>query len=202
VNGKPAGRREAARALAGFNGADANALALGAMSDPDPQVQANVLAHIRQRAIPGILPRLLKFMNSPHLVVRRAAQQSLAEFSFPRFVASFDMLDEDTQRTTGNLVKKIDMETLPLLREELRSTARSRRIRGMQIASVLDYVDRVGDLLLLLLHDEDPDVRRQAGQTIGDCKSSSNRQALAAAQCDNDPEVQEAVRQVLMEQLK
>ena len=199
LNGKPAGRREAASALAAFNGADANALALSVLGDPDPQVQANILAHIRQRAIPGILPRLLKFMDSPHLVVRRAAQQSLAEFSFPRFVAAFEMLDEEVQRTTGSLVKKVDPQTLPLLREELLSPSRSRRIRGLRIAAALDFADRVESSILELLRDGDPDVRCQAALTLAKCVSSASRRALEEALLDSSPQVREAARKSLQE---
>ncbi len=73
--GKPGGRREAARALAAFNGAQANMLALKALGDDDPQVQANVLPHLRRRSIPGALQRLVKMLDSPHLVVRQAARK-------------------------------------------------------------------------------------------------------------------------------
>ncbi len=194
LNGKPAGRREAAHALADFNGADANALALSALGDPDPQVQANILEHIRQRAIPGILPRLVNFTDSPHLAVRRAAQQCLAEYSFPRFVNSFDMLDEEVQRTTGVLVKKVDPQTLPLLREELLSAVRSRRIRGLRIAAVLDLSDRVEPLILDILRDADPDVRSQAAQALAGCRSSAARRALEETLQDSSPLVREAAQ--------
>jgi HEAT repeat protein len=187
TSGKPAGRREAARALASFNGADANALALGALGDPDPQVQAIILAHIRRRAIPGILPRLVKFIDSPHLEVRCAAQKCLAEFSFPRFVAAFDMLDEEVQRTTGELVKKVDPQTLPALREELLAAPRSRRIRGLKIAVALELVDNLVSEIVDLLRDADPDVRHEAALALDESKSSAGRRALEEALMETSP---------------
>jgi hypothetical protein len=197
LHGKPAGRREAANALANFNGADANALVLSALDDADPQVQANILAHIRQRAIPGILPRLVQFMDSPHLVVRRAAQQCLAEYSFPRFVNSFDMLDEEVQRSTGVLVKKVDPQTLPLLREELLAATRSRRIRGLQIAAVLELAEQVEPLILELLHDADPEVRSQAAQALAECRTPAGRRALTESLQDASPLVRQAAQRSL-----
>lgn len=197
LNGKPAGRREAAAALAAFNGADANALALSALGDPDPQVQAAILVHIRQRAIPGILPRLMKFIESPNLEVRRAAQQSLSEYTFPRFVAAFEMLDEKVQQTTGALVKKVDPQTLPLLREELLSRTRSRRIRGIQIAIAMEFCDGMEPLLVELLHDGDSDVRSAAATALGNCTSASAREALADALTDGEPAVQSAAFRAL-----
>jgi hypothetical protein len=199
LDGKLAGRREAAAALAAFNGADANALALSALGDPDPQVQAAILSHIRQRAIPGILPRLIKFVESPNLEVRRAAQQSLTEYSFPRFVAAFDLLDEKVQQTTGALVKKVDSQTLPLLRAELLAHARSRRIRAAQIATAMELGDAVEPLLVELLHDGDPDVRTAAAAALGNCTSASARRALEAALADRKPAVQAAASKTLGE---
>ncbi len=106
--GKPGGRREAARALSEFQGVEANNLAMNALNDPDPQVQANIIPQLRGRGIPGVLPSLLELLESPYAVIRNAARESLAEFSFKRFVAAFDMLDEDVRRSTGLLVKRIE----------------------------------------------------------------------------------------------
>ena len=87
------------------------------LEDPDPGVQAAVLGQLRHRGIPGILPHLISMVDSPHSEVRKAARESLTEFTFKRFLASFDMLAEEVQRTTGNLVKKVDPQTVPLLHE-------------------------------------------------------------------------------------
>ena len=37
-------------------------------------------------------------VDSPHAVVRKAARESLAEFSFRRYLAAFDMLDEEVRQ--------------------------------------------------------------------------------------------------------
>ena len=99
--GSAGGRRAAALALAQFHGAAANALALRGLSDPDPQVQAHLLVQLRPRGIPGALARLIELLESPHEIVRRAVRESLGEFNFKRFLAAFDMLDDDVRRSTG-----------------------------------------------------------------------------------------------------
>ena len=76
-HGKPGGRRAAAAALAGFNGAEANQLAEQAVRDSDPQVQAQVLPQLRQRGVAGALPMLLSKLDSPYELVRNAARRSL-----------------------------------------------------------------------------------------------------------------------------
>ena len=192
--GKIGGRREAAQELAAFNGAEANALAVQALSDTDPQVQANVLPQLRHRGIPGILPRLVVMLDSPHLVVRQAARKCLAEFSFQRFLGTFEMLDDDARKSTAVLVKKIDQQTVPLLREELQSLVRSRRLRGLQIVRAMDITDCVEDLLIDMLHDEDHIVRTEAAISLGKCRSPAAQSALEEALRDSSITVREAAQ--------
>jgi len=161
--GKPPGRRAAAQALENFHGAAANALTLQALEDLDPYVQAAVLGHIRQRGIPGLLPRLLALLDSPHAVVRQAARKSLGEFNFKRFLHSFDLLEEPVRRQTGLLVKKIDPQTIPILRQELESPIRSRRSRAIAIVRAIDAAPPL-EAILKKIAQEDPDsgIRREA----------------------------------------
>jgi hypothetical protein len=197
--GKPGGRREAARALAAFNGADANSLALKAMDDADPQVQANVLPHLRRRGIPGALQRLLKMLDSPHLVVRQAARGALGEFSFARFLGTFEMLDVDALKTTAAIVKKIDQQTIPLLREELRASVRFRRLRGLQIVQAMDVACLVEETIIEMLGDEDETLRAQAAATLAGCRSPAVRSALEKAARDGSAAVREAAHKSLNE---
>ncbi|MCS7304574.1 MAG: HEAT repeat domain-containing protein [Thermoguttaceae bacterium] len=167
--GKPAGRRAAAEALAAFSGAAANALALEAIEDPDPYVQAAAIGHIRQRGIPGVLPRLLALLDSPHAVVRHAVRKSLRELNFKRFLHSFDLLEDSVRRQTGLLVKKIDPQTIPLLQQELQSPIRSRRLRAIAIARSID-AQKPLEPILQQLAQEDPDaqVRQEAAAALAE----------------------------------
>jgi hypothetical protein len=200
VAGKPAGRREAARALAEFSGTEANALAMKALGDADPQVQANVIVQLRHRGIPGILPRLLEQINSPHEVVRRAARESLGEFSFKRFLASFDGLDEEIRRNTAALVRKIDPQSLPLLQEEMRSPARTRRLRAVSIARAMAAEHVLEDSLLGLLEDEDHMVRVEAATALARSATPNSREALKVACRDSSEMVRQAAQRSLDEQ--
>ena len=195
LHGKPGGRREAARALADFTGADANALALTALDDSDPQVQANVLGQLRRRGIPGVLARVVEKIDSRHAMVRKAARESLAEFSFARFLGAFDMLDEEVRQSTGLLVRKIDPQTPQLLRQELESPVRSRRLRGLAVARATELVGQFEDLVIELLNDEDHMVRAEAVTALGALTSEASLAALDAACDDRSPVVQEAARQ-------
>jgi HEAT repeat protein len=199
LHGKPAGRREAARALAEFHGADANVLALKALDDPDAQVQANILAHLRRRGIPGALPRLLEMVDSRHAAVRKAARDSLIEFTFRRFLGAFDMLDEEVRRSTGLLVKKIDPQTSPLLREEMESVVRTRRLRALAIARAIEAVETLEEQVIELLHDEDHLVRAEAVAALAVCPTEASGRALENALSDRSPIVQEAAKKSIQE---
>jgi HEAT repeat protein len=198
-HGKVPGRQTAAVALANFGGADANQLALDGLNDPDPQVQAHMVAQLRERGIPGAISRLIQLIDSPHEQVRSAAQKSLTEFNFARYLSLFDTLDEDVRRSTGLLVRRIDPEAPALLAAELKSKTRTRRLRGLEVAQAMDAVEFVEPLIIRLLSDDDHFVRAQAARTLVHCKSPLAREALRAALVDRSIAVREAAELALRE---
>lgn len=196
-HGNVGGRRAASQYLAEFKGVDANMIAIQALDDNDPQVQVNILLQLRERGIPSAMTRLLELVDSPHAVVRQAAQQCLAEFSFKRYLAAFDMLDAEMRRTTGALVRKVDPEALPQLIEELQATGRTRRLRALQVAACLGAAADLERQLIELLADEDHFVRIEAAQLLVACDSSNSRIALRSAMLDRHVGVQQAAERSL-----
>jgi HEAT repeat protein len=197
--GQPEGRRAAAEALQKFGGAEANALALAALRDDDPQVQATIIPQLRNRGIPGALPCLVEMVESPHPLVRQAARESLSEFTFKRFLAAFDMLDDEVRRSTGILVKKVDPQTLPLLEAEMASQLRTRRCRALAIAQSIDAVPSLESAIARLLRDDDSAVRAEAAGVLAEGASQASLEALQQALQDRTPSVQEAARRSLCE---
>jgi hypothetical protein len=199
LHGKTAARREAARALAEFHGAEANALALRALEDPDPEVQAAVAVQLRGRGIPGVVARLVELVDSPHAVVRRAARKGLAEFTIDRYITAFNMLDDEARRTTGILVRKVDPETFPRLRRDLSSKIRGRRMRALQIVRALGAAEPLEDAIVAMLKDEDHLLRAEAAWLLADSATPWARRALEEAAEDRSETVREAARQSLRE---
>ncbi|MDZ7617678.1 MAG: HEAT repeat domain-containing protein [Patescibacteria group bacterium] len=195
--GKPGGRRAAARALAEFSGADANALAVRAVDDPDPQVQAAVVRQLRRRGIPGVLPRMVELLDSPHAEVRAAARENLSEFTIQRFLAAHDLLDDEVRASTALLVKKADPHTVSVLRQELKSNIRSRRLRGLSAACAMDCVEPLEDMIIELLGDADHIVRCEAVEALGRCASPASRDAIEQAQYDGTEMVRQAATRSL-----
>jgi len=191
-HGRPGGRRAAAHALAQFNGAEANALALHALDDSDPEVQAAAAGQLRQRGIPGALNRLIELLDWPSEIVRQTARQSLAEFNFDRYLAAFDMLGDEVRRTTGALVKKVTPNVVGALGEELAARSRTRRLRGLGIAAAMDLVPEMTASIIELLGDEDHLVRAEAARALGQCRTDEALEALEEALHDRSVPVQEA----------
>jgi HEAT repeat protein len=191
-HGKPGGRRAAAAALTKFPGAEASQLTLELLKDSDPQVQAAALRQLRQRGIPGALPTLLAMVDSQHLVVRQAARESLAEFSFSRYLHAFDMLEPNVARSTGLLVKRIDIQTLSILRQELQSSSGKRRMRAVDIARIIEVVPQIEETLIELLASPDHLVRASTAAALGDSSTPAALSALNEACHDSSLIVQEA----------
>jgi HEAT repeat protein len=146
-----------------------------------------------------VLPKLVELVDSPHAMVRKAARENLVEFSFKRFLGAFDMLDDDVRASTGALVKKIDPQTVPLLIEELRSKARTRRLRALAMARCMDVVHQVEPQLLQMLEDEDHWVRADAAALLERSDTPGSQSALQGALADSSRTVQDAAQRSLQE---
>lgn len=197
LHGAVAGRRAAAKALSTFKGYEANALVQQALEDADPEVQASALSQLRDRGIPGALTQLIEAVDSPHSVVRRAAQYCLQEFSFRRYLNAFDMLEEEIRYSTGYLIRKVDPDILRQLHDELTAASRTRRLRALEI---LPYVNSLRDLepvVIELLEDDDHFVRAEAAKALTEATSDAARQALRYALMDSSVMVREAAENTL-----
>jgi HEAT repeat protein len=197
VKGKPLGRGAATMALAEFRGPEADMLALAALGDYDPEVQAQAARQLRSRGVPGALQHLIDLLDSPHAVVRQAARENLGEFMFPRFMAAYDTLDERARHSTGLLVRKVDLETAPLLLKELHSPVRTRRLRAIDVAGTIGIVPEVESAIIELLDDEDYVIRIEAATALAQSVTPKSRRALEAALQDTSNLVQDAAERSL-----
>lgn len=196
--GKPAGRRAAIGALAHFQGSDANGMTLAALDDDDPHVQAAAVGQLRERGLPGALGKLVQLLESPYGPVREAARGGLEEFQFDRYLASFDLLEEESRRSTGSLVKRVDPQAPRLVAAQLGSPSRASRLRALQMIAAMDFVERLEIELLASLEDEDHMVRAEAATTLATSQSPIVREALRGALNDRSVTVQKAAEDALL----
>jgi HEAT repeat protein len=190
-------RRAACEGLAEFRGGEANQLALSALDDPDPYVQAAAVAQIRDRGIRGVMHRLVELVNSPHELVRDAARASLTEFSFQRYLGAFDMLQPEIRCSTGALVKRVDPQALEQLAAELVSPARSRRLRGIQVAVAMGAVRELEPFIVQLAHDDDHFIRAETARALVHVDAVVARPILQELLLDRSVSVRETAGQSL-----
>jgi HEAT repeat protein len=190
-------RRIVAENLVRFRGNDANELAIEALEDADPDVQAIVTRQIRERGVPDALSLLIAKTESRFGIVRSAAQESLGEFRFERFAAVFEILSDEMKLTTGRLIRRADPEAIGKLLEELESRSRMKRMRGLQIAVAIEAVDDVVDGIINRLSDDDYFVRAEAAKALGCCAQDKAKDALRDALLDRSMAVQDAAESSL-----
>jgi HEAT repeat protein len=191
LEGKPAGRRAAAEALAHFQGAEADALAVRGLNDEDPEVRAQLILQLRPRKVPGALSLLIRLVDSPHDVVRDALRTAMPEFTFKKFLSNFDAMDEELRSTAGHLVRKIDVHTVSQLAGEMESLSPVRRRRAASAAAVMGLGEEMEGIIIKLLSDEDHMVRIAAAKALADCKSMPTWEALRDALLDRSVIVRE-----------
>jgi len=197
IYGEPAGRSAACEALAPIAGDRASQLVLRATQDSDPAVQAAATRQLRDRHLPGTMALLLKLIDSPHEIVRNASRESLSEFSFENFLTRFETLNEDARRSTGMVVQKVDLETIPSLLGEMENQSRRSRMRAIDMAEAMQLVPQASEGLMTLLEDEDHLVRAAAADALQGCPTPEVQEALLHATNDNSAAVQNAAKSSL-----
>jgi hypothetical protein len=143
------------------------------------------------------MQRLLELVTSSDAPVSEAARESLSEFSFERFLASFDLLSDDVARNTGRLVRRIDREAIRKLADEFEARSRTRRLRALNVAVALNAVTDVEDQVLRMLADPDHFLRAEAARALAHGDTPAARQALRECLLDRSPAVQEAAERTL-----
>lgn len=164
--GKTEARRAAACALGEIPGNDANQLITACLDDEDPLVVLAVVPFLRQRGLPHVMALLLKQLDHADERVREAARKALGDFSFERFIGSFDQMENASRKMLGKMMLRIDLKAPQKLRGELEARHRQHRLRATRIIRLLGLTRDFKSELMALLADRDRMVRREAIETL------------------------------------
>jgi HEAT repeat protein len=197
LEGKPGGRRAAARALARFQSAEAAALTLKALDDEDPEVRAAMIVQLRPRKIPGAFSLLIRLVDHPQEEVQQALREALPEFTFQHFMGSLDSMADELRRIAGHLVRKIDAGVEARLAAEMECLSPVRRRRAVLAAAAMGLVRQMEQTIIKRLSDEDHMVRVAAAKALADCTSAPTWEALRDALLDRSYVVREAAEESL-----
>jgi NACalpha-BTF3-like transcription factor len=137
-------------------------------------------------------------LDAPSPEVRDAARSSLAEFNFTRYRTMFDLLDEQSARTTGVLVHKVDHSVQQKLAEELGSPSITTKIRGIEMAVAMEATNDVSQQLIDLAGHENLAVRKEAITALANCRGDLVIATLKLAAADSNHTIAEAAKQSLL----
>jgi hypothetical protein len=121
----------------------------------------------------------------------------LVEFTFERFLRNFERLDPETRNFSGSLVKRVDPNAIGQLQLELTSLSRSRRLRGLELAVILQASKEVEEQILSLSFDADHIVRVAAIHALQHSNSEQARKRLQDLRSDRAASVREAAEDAL-----
>jgi hypothetical protein len=197
LDGKPLGRRAAAKALADFQQPEAAAVVVRGLADEDPQVQANLIVQIRSRGVPGALSLLIGMVDNPSPAVRNALRAAMPEFSLRQFLTNFDAMDEALRDTAGQIVQRLDPQIEKNLLAEMDGPSPVRRRRAVQAALAMGLIPEVEEKIIELVSDPDHTVRVAAAEVLAEGKSMPSWEALREALFDRSVAVQEAAESSL-----
>jgi HEAT repeat protein len=201
-NGLTEARRACCQALSKFESPQADELVLAMLDDPDAAVQASAVRQLRARRVPDALQRLVVLLDSRAPEVRDAARSSLAEFNFTRYRTMFDLLDEQSARTTGVLVHKVDHSVQQKLAEELASPSITTKLRGIEMALAMEATNDVRQQLIDLVAHENLAVRKEAVAALAYCHGDPVFATLRSAAADTNQSIAEVARQSLAKLLQ
>jgi len=197
LEGKPGGRRAAAKALKRFKGPEADGLTVRAINDGDPGVRASLVPQLRARNVPGALMMLIRMVDDPDEQVHEALRKAMPEFSFRQLMINFDNVPDSLQPAAAQLVRKIDTDVRGKLIHEMEGPSPVRRRRAVLAARAMGMASQVESMLIGLLSDQDHVVRVAAAKTLATCQSASTWDALRDAMLDRSVAVQEAAEESL-----
>ncbi|MCA9106018.1 MAG: HEAT repeat domain-containing protein [Pirellulaceae bacterium] len=184
THGELANQVEATRRLAEFRTDEVSHLILELAESGPVSVKAEALSQLKDRNLPGAMSRLRAALDSPEEEIRSVATAAFAEYTMEWYLGGFDMMDEEARGPNGQIVLRVDNEATGRLRQELETHGKRTRIRAVQVASTLELLDQVQDLLAALLMDADQWVRLEAIGALAELGTPEARQALNLALAD------------------
>lgn len=197
IHGSKEVRRRAAEKLRDIRTPAADRLVSRYVEHEDPAIQSIMLSQLRDRNIPGAVAALVRALDSEHPQVQNAAQRSFPDIDIDRYLVSFDSMDDESQRSSGELMLKIDKNAIPKIESELSSGIRNRRLRAVHVVEVLGLIDQLCEAVAEVLDEDDYFVRLEAVRLLGRCRSSFSRRVLRDAMMDPSSKVRRAAEKAL-----
>jgi HEAT repeat protein len=163
---------------------------IGALRDPNGNVQEAAVAILKDQADPRTLEPLIQCLASKNWVLRMHAAQGLSVLGDQRAVQSLLPLLMDQVKAvrvdTAEALARIGKPALAPLLEALRHDEWILRLHACEALGKMGVEEAVEPLSLMMLHDRDAAVRQDAAKALGGIRSPKSFEALVRALPDLD----------------
>ncbi len=200
-----AGREAASDVLKVLPAEDASQILHEALEDSDPEVEAWATHHLRAQKLPDTFEELLKRLDKNLDIVRDAARDELFSFDLNYLMKIVGDLSPGQSLLCGHTLLKINPNAPDELAREIDHPFRRRRIRAIEAAEALGFMDKVSSCLIDKLEDPEVSVRCAVIEAFGRNPTSDAIKIIRRMTEDSHRHVRSAAEGVisrLSEQLK
>jgi len=196
-NGSAQGRQAASEVFSDIKSSAVQHIVLDALHNEDPEVEAWATGELRARGIPAAFSLLVERLDSPQPEVASAARKQLEGFNLQRMLGIIEYLSPRICHRVGELIKKIEPDSVKKLKRELMKPIQKRRIQALRAARALNWHLEILDQINILIHDEDSLIRRICAEIMAGVDHPTCQEALEHLLLDESPRVREAARKSL-----
>jgi len=176
---------------------EASQILYDGLASSDPQVEAWATRRLRAQKLPDTFEELVKRLDRNLDVVRDAARNELFSFDLDYLLQIFGDLSPGQSRQCGQTLLKINPNALAELIGEITHPFRRRRIRAIEAAEALGFVNRILPNLLNALSDPEPSVRCAVVEALVKNPSIEAIEAIRKLTDDENRHVRSSVETVL-----
>lgn len=191
------GREAASDVLKVLPREEANKILYDALGDTNPEVEAWATHRLRAQKLPDTFEELLKRLDRNLDVVRDAARDELFSFDLNYLLKIFGDLSPGQSRQCGEALLKINPNAPEELIREIEHPFRRRRIRAIEAAEALGFLDVVLPCLLEKLDDPEASVRCVVIETLGRNPTPEGVEGIRKMTNDPQRQVRSAAENVI-----
>jgi len=200
-----AGREAASDVLNVLPAEEASKILHEALKDSDPEVEAWATHHLRTQKLPETFEELLKRLDKNLVIVRDAARDELFSFNLKYLMEIVGDVSLGQSLLCGHTLLKINPNAPDELAREIGHPFRRRRIRAIEAAEALGFMDKVHSRLIDKLEDPEASVRCTVIEAFGRNPTPDALKIIRRMTEDSHRQVRSAAEGVisrLSEQLK
>ena len=192
-----AGREAASDVLRTLPQEEASQILHDALKDPDAEVEAWATHRLRAQKLPDTFEELLKQLDRNRDAVRDAARDELLSFDLNYLMKILSNLSPGQARLCGQALLKINPDAPEELIREIDHPFRRRRIRAIEAAEAIGFVNEVCPTLLAKLDDPEASVRCAIIHALGSNPTPAVIKAIRQLTDDPNRQVRSAAEEVI-----